>query len=97
MPFIRSRNAIASSLRQGIPFLITTGFFIMAVSLERREIGETQAAQNDSFSDSGQWIGHGHADQPFAGSMFRIAAIRQPSVSRLSVIAVHISRSWPPC
>lgn len=31
-----------------------------------------------------------------AGSMFLIAAIRQPSTPRFRVIAVHISRSLPP-
>jgi hypothetical protein len=31
-----------------------------------------------------------------AGNMFRIAAIRQPPDSRFSVMAVHISRSFPP-
>jgi hypothetical protein len=30
------------------------------------------------------------------GSMFRIAAIRQPPATRFNVIAVHISRSLPP-
>ena len=34
--------------------------------------------------------------QPFAGSMFRIAAIRHPSITRFMVIAVHISRSGAP-
>ena len=34
--------------------------------------------------------------QPMCGSMFRIAAIRQPSAPRLTVIAVHITRSLPP-